>query len=423
MRLRSLGFLVLVVLSLSLDAAPRRRAAGKGTIYDESTPAGWLSANATVLSTPELVPYTGDLVPLSAMIGSATMVGLGDGTHGTHEFYTVKLRIIDMLVRQYGFDVVGFEAPFPLMNRINAYVQGGAGNSRALLREMLPLGYYMWDAEEMVSVVEWMREYNAHRGDRPPVQIAGFDVLEPYPASREVLAYLRAVDPAAAVAAEEQYKCLPEGAITVSPDCVPAATGIRDSLAGRAAELTALSTATAFQEALQNARVVVQSEFGAGPIRDNNMAQNALWLHDHRGSARKTILWAHEAHLSRTANQLGFEQPMGRTLADTLGSDYFTLATLTATGTFRYFSFQKQAHAFASFAPLQAGAYETYFRQRGAPFLLIPFRGTLPGWLTTPARYNLAGGGGANPVVESLPEHYDAAIFIDATTALHAIGN
>ena len=416
--------LVLILLTVSLDAAPRRRAAGKVAPYDESTPGGWLSANAYVLSTPNFVPYTGDLQPLRAMIGSAGVIALGDATHGTHEFYTMKLRVIDMLVRDAGFDVVALEGPFPLINRIDAYVQGGAGDGRALLREMKPMGYYYWDAEELLAIVEWMREYNAHRGERPAVHISGFDVLEAYAASREVLAYLQGIDPAGAVTTEGQYKCVPAGALIVSAGCEGSAISVRDWLAAREAELIPLSSAAAFHEALQNARVVAQSRVAFGAVRDEAMARNALWLREHRGSTRKIILWAHNAHLPKTTTSLTPPKPMGQILAESLGSDYFTFATLTAAGTFRYWKVSETNHAFASFGALEPTAYESYIRQRGVPSLLIPLRGTLPSWLTTAARFNIATGGGSMPTVKgSLPTLYDAAIFIDTTTPLVTIGN
>lgn len=413
-------FLALSLLALTVDAAPRRRAISKCCTYDESTPAGWLSAHGTVLTSADLTSYSGDLSPLGTMIGNSGVVGLGDGTHGTHEFYTMKLRLIDFLLRRMDFDVVALEGPFPLLNRINAYVQGGPGDGRALLREMRPL-YYYWDAEELLTIIEWMREYNAHSGDRPPVQIAGFDVFEPYPASREVINYMRSVDPPAAVTTEARYQCVTPETISVTVECRNKAIQVRDTLAAREAELTALSSAAAFDEALQNARVVEQSRNVAGQARDKAMAENALWIREHRGSTRKILLWGHNSHLMKTSSTTAGPQPMGKSLAEALGSDYFTLGTMTAQGTFRYWSAPQNQHVFADFRALSPTAYESYLRQRGVPFLLIPLRGTLPSWLTTPAAYNSAGGNGQHTVVESLPPRYDAVIFIDTTTPLQAI--
>jgi erythromycin esterase len=415
MRPRHLFLVLLVLISVSVDAGPRRRAVGKPAHFDESTPGGWLATHAYALSTPQFVPYTTDLQPLRTMIGSASIVALGDATHGTHEFYTLKLRLIDFLVREMDFDVVALEAPFPAMNRIDAYVQGGVGDAHALVRELMPLGYFFWDAEELVAVIEGLREYNAHRGERRPVRIAGFDVFEPYAASQAVIAYLRGVDPPAAVAAEEEYGCVRSDTLVISGACVAAATRVRDALA--ASE----RAGAAFDDALHCARVVVQNGKPTGGNRDDSMAANTLWLREHRGAARKMILWAHNTHVSKAGNEWAGDHPMGKTLAATLHDDYYVLATLTAAGTFRQWDAANRRHVIASFPPLAPNSYESYIRERGVPNLLIPLRGTLPAWLTTTAAYNSAAGSGKPGLVESLPEHYDAAIFLDTTTPLTAL--
>ncbi len=414
---------VLSLLSFSIDAGPRRRAAAKTYFtYDESTPAGWLSAHATVLTSADLTSYSDDLGPFGNVVGQSGVVGLGDISHGTHELHTMKLRLIDYLVRDKGFDVVALEAPFPIMNRVNAYVQGGPGDARALLREMRTLLYPFWDAEELVAVVEWMREYNAHRGDRPAVQIAGFDVLEAYPASRSVIDYLRSVDPPAAAQAEVHYQCVTETTIFVNEDCRQSAVPVRDALAADEAELTALSSAAAFQEALHNARVVVQSRFPFGQNRDNSLAENVAWLREYRGSTRKMILWAHSGHISKdTAHWAGVQKPMGMLLHEALGSDYFALTTLIAQGQYRHFRPTENKDGIRTLAPLTSDALESYIRQRGVPFLFIPLRGALPSWLTTPAPYNVVGTTSQHPVNDPLPSRFDAAIFIDSTTPLQAI--
>lgn len=415
MRLRSLALFAVALLALWADAAPRRRAVGKSPSFDPSTPAGWLARNAYPLATADFIPYRGDLEPLRSVLGAANVVGIGDATHGTHEFYTMRLRVIDFAVREMNFDVVAIEAPFVLTNRIDAYVQGSAGDPRALLRELRALGYFFWDAEELVAVIEWLREYNAHRGDRKPVHIAGFDVFEPFAASQSVIAYLRDVDPPAAAVAEQEYSCITSTTLVISSGCAAAATRVYDALATRAA------TTPTFDDALHAARVVVQNKNATGDKRDASLAENALWLREHRGSSRKLLLWAHNTHLAKAANRYAGEQPMGKRLAAAIGNEYFALATLTAAGTFRQVDTRNGGDKISSFPPLAPNAYETFIRQRGVPFLLIPLRGALPQWLTTTAPYNSAAGSGAPGLIDSLPEQFDAAIFIDTTTPLEGL--
>lgn len=426
---RPRAFLVfgLLLFALTADAGRRRAVGFPGVGSDETTPHGWLVANAHVLSTTQVVPDTSDLFPLRSMIGSAEVVGLGDITHGTHEVYTVKLRVIEYLVREMGFDVIGWEAPFPLVERINTYVQGGAGDGRALLNDMYRLTYFFWDTEEMLEVIEWMREYNAHRGSQPAVSIVGFDVTQPDAASNAVVAYLQTVDPPAAVIAEERYACARIAPISIGSGCETRAAEVLETLEARQAEFSALSSARAFDEALHNARVVLQSRVIVGNVRDQAMAENVLWLRQRRGTTRRMILWAHSGHIAEAPLPI-LGRPMGNVLSESLQGDYFSITTMTAAGSYLIWQDPTRTQQYLpvtrTFPALPAAAYEAAIRQRGEPFLLIPFLKVLPGWLTTPASFNTApNSAGLTNMVAVLPTAFDAAIFIDTTTPLHPLAH
>ena len=50
----------------------------------------WLTQNSVALTTTDPTSSPDDLEPLRSMIGSAHLVGLGEGTHGTREFFLMK---------------------------------------------------------------------------------------------------------------------------------------------------------------------------------------------------------------------------------------------------------------------------------------------------------------------------------------------
>src|SRR5687768_7973479 len=54
--------------------------------HDPNDAASWLGNHAIVIQAPE-TPTDEELAPVLEWIGSSRIVGLGDGTHGTHEFY------------------------------------------------------------------------------------------------------------------------------------------------------------------------------------------------------------------------------------------------------------------------------------------------------------------------------------------------
>lgn len=414
--------LTLLLLALGAEAAPRTRAVRIPAATPEN---GWLAQNASVLQSVEPVPYSYDLEPLRAMIGSAQVVGLGDVTHGTREQYTVKHRIVELLVREMGFDVVTLEAPFPLFNRIDAYVQGGPGDGRALLRDVGELGFLFWDTEEILALVEWMRAYNAQRGDRPAVHIAGMDIKDQVNASKEVVAYLRTVDATYAATAEQEYACVL--ADDASSICIRAAERVRTTLITRQTEFVEKSSATRFDEALQLATIVTQHRPRSPAVRDDSMFANALWIREHRGTTRKMIVWAHDAHIAEIGSGV-YLFPMGEDFVKKLGDDYFSIATLAGSGSFLQWwldeSNGKLVSEVSSFDPVTFENYEAMLRRRGASAMIVPMTGERPEWFPQRALYNLASAGFFDPTrvaYGQLWEQFDAAIFIDSTTPIRPL--
>jgi erythromycin esterase-like protein len=55
--------------------------------------------------------------------GSATVVLLGEATHGTSEFYDARAAITRRLIEEHGFSIVAVEADWPDAARVDAYVR------------------------------------------------------------------------------------------------------------------------------------------------------------------------------------------------------------------------------------------------------------------------------------------------------------
>ena len=419
--MRAAVFLTMVIVLAPLAYAQKRRAATP-PVADARTVAGWLDVNAKRLVAVEPYPFTYDLEPFGRLAGDATIVALGDGTHGTHEFFTIKARLIDYLVREKGFDVVAFEAPFSVFNRLNDWVQGGAGDPVEILAQADRLGYYFWYTEEILGLATAMRDYNLHRGNKPAIEIAGFDVFGYLDEAQQVAEYLRAVDPAAAVQAESTYRCLTTGATTCEADV----TRFHEQLAARRDELVPLTSSRAYADALQSARIVTQRFRGlAQEGRDTSMAENALWLQQNRGTGHKIVLWAHQEHLGETQSRFA-SKPMGSQLATAVGdANYFVTGTIAGSGSFLQWTYPAGQPAgilgTGSFREPAPDSYEARFTEAAAPALLVPLEGALPDWLTATSSFRWAGSApvdSASDVVqkESLPKKLDAVIFVAVTT-------
>ncbi len=115
-----------------------------------------------------------DLTPLATIVGDATIVMLGEATHGTREFFQLKHRIVRYLVTNLGFTLFGIEASWPECTDINDYVVNGIGEAAQALAGQ---GFWTWDTEEVLSLIEWMRSYNSVTPHDRRVRFFGFDAV------------------------------------------------------------------------------------------------------------------------------------------------------------------------------------------------------------------------------------------------------
>ena len=86
------------------------------TTEDYEPPAellAWLREHARPLQSAIPTDSNEDLLPLKAMVGEARVVALGEATHGTSEFFTLKHRIIQFLAEEMDFTVFSIEAKCP----------------------------------------------------------------------------------------------------------------------------------------------------------------------------------------------------------------------------------------------------------------------------------------------------------------------
>src|ERR1017187_2355955 len=77
-----------------------------------------------------------DLDPLMKYIGDAKYVLLGEASHGTHEYYTWRMKITQRLIEEKGFSFIAVEGDWPDCYRLNRYVKNYL-NSGKTAKEVL----------------------------------------------------------------------------------------------------------------------------------------------------------------------------------------------------------------------------------------------------------------------------------------------
>jgi protein-L-isoaspartate(D-aspartate) O-methyltransferase len=259
-----------------------------------------------------------DVGALLERIGDARVVCLGEATHGTSEFYALRARITQALIRTRGFTVVAAEADWPDAARIHRYAKGLPAAPVPDWRAFARFPRWMWRNHEVLEFVEWLREWNAGRA---PVGFYGLDLYSLYRSIHLVLDYLDRVDPGAARTARERYGALMpwEGDPATYGRAV--VTGqyracegevvamLRDVLAR---ELDyAARDGEYFLDAVGNARVVANAEayyrvmyYGGSAswnLRDRHMFDTLQALLRFHGPNAKAVVWEHNSHLGDAA--------------------------------------------------------------------------------------------------------------------------
>jgi erythromycin esterase len=408
---------------------------------EEELDISWLQQNAVPFTTTEPGGPYADLAPLGTMIGGARIAGLGEATHGTREFFRMKHRVLEYLVREKGFTTFGIEATWAEANLVNAYVHGGPGDPEVLLSN---LRFWTWNTREVLAMIEWMRAHNQNPGTAPKVSFAGFDMQYSRVAMDQAETYLRRLDAAAADSVGAFYACYREfqdlqGAsgpnyLAASPavraQCRAGVQAAHALLARRADELIARTDRTAFLTALRAARIVVQNEdlrataTGGSQLRDQYMAENVAWLADSITPGAKVVLWAHNGHVSRGPGY------MGTHLTQWYGDAYRVVGFSFYRGEFSAVVPNvglRTAAALHGEAPPES--YNHQFHRLEMPLFLLdlrPLRAGAPAgaeWMLGPRGFRMVGATYDRAYAQlyfrqsALPQEYDVLIHVEQTTA------
>ncbi|WP_371563779.1 erythromycin esterase family protein [Streptomyces canus] len=307
-----------------------------------------LDRTAHPLRTVEPGGDTRDLRPLDRMIADAEVVGVGEATHGSHDFFALKDRLFRHLVEKKGFRTFALEAPWSTGLRLDDYVVHGKGDPRRIMREEFQRDYLWWNNTDYLRLVEWMRAYNV-RHPTDPVRFIGDDTAWTGPEVYDtVVARVAAADPASGERLNGLYRGLrptvPTGTYIEAYLGKPYAE--RREMAERTGEALELvrrvgADDRTVQDATAIDRTARQYAFDfeepgqiaeAMRYRDQAMAANVLWWQRHSGT--RVLLSAHDAHVGYESYDPASPKMQGAFLRDGLGASYVNIGMTFDRGSF-----------------------------------------------------------------------------------------
>lgn len=352
------------------------------------------------------------------------VLGIGEQSHGTSEFFTARLLLIKALAADRTLTKIGLEAPMAEVEKLNDYLRDGRGDLRAILRSFRLYGY---ECQEFVDLVENVGRIGKARGSA--IRFFGFDMQSPF----QSLQNLRESGVTSDISDSlknllHYYELLTNEVYNHSfneADFAELRT-LSDHVLGKLT--TSAQTNAMVRKCIHNYRQFlllndpryanaqdVQSE-----IRDSLMAENVLAEVE---AGKKFIILAHNAHLQRNPN--AFSKSVGSFLLKKLGNAYKCMGLTTAYGS--YTTFNPVAGHITDTNKVIAGdssSIEYHFSKLGQPvfyFKTAPLKQKLQG-APLPGRYRLLVYGlSDNQFFEgNLLDDFDYVLHIRQTSGNHS---
>lgn len=387
-----------------------------------------------------------DLAFFKPLAGEATIIGLGESTHGTSEFFRLKHRMLAYAVEELGVRVFALEDNMLSVELINHYVLTGEGDPAALINNL----FGVWNNQEVLAMINWVRSYNALHTNSP-VEFIGIDVQDIRLPLDSLYAFLNRRDPALYAQVKELLPGLSKNWWEIYSLSENEKLNWRNKSEESFALVEAqqkkwLGTAknrkdsTAVYYGVQYAKLVKQfAENNYLPyttfFRDSAMAANIMWQLSIRRPGTKMLLWAHDAHINKGSSPVAENNyynslSMGSYLHRWLGDKYTPFGLSTYAGAYRCVKSYSDFTWTTGFAsPSPSGSIDKTLHEisvaENKPFLFLDLRQVLKDTIkysavleARPVRMN-------NHVsidytygdLVSVPYAFNGIFFIDSTTA------
>ena len=290
--------------------------------------------------------WTDDELQFMDPIANHTIIGLGEATHGTAEFFNAKFRIFKYLVEHHDFRIFAIEADFGESVLINDVIQKGKTEEvESKMKEVMH--FWTWETTEVRELIKWMCEYNKGVPEGKKLQYVGvdcqFNSFNPY----ILINYLRDTNADFFSEAESLLSEVKDFSMDIGNYTSTQVSDFRKELGklkhtmnDHKVSLIAASSEKAFFYHYNVLIIIDQvidfrygiSRGGSGGklhFRDAHMADNTVWLREYFDDA-KMVIWAHNFHISNRT----WQSAMGYHLKYKFPDTYAIMGFMFSYGTF-----------------------------------------------------------------------------------------
>ncbi|MEM6262498.1 MAG: erythromycin esterase family protein [Bacteroidota bacterium] len=301
--------------------------------------------------TPSDFPICVDQEVLLERFKEVKLIGMGESSHGTREFFQMRNALTAFLIEKAGVKAIYVEAANLKMEGLNRYVMGDTITLDSAFRQ---LNRWVLTVESMKEFVEWLREYNSGQPAEEKVQLMGIDQDNYQDAGARLLTCWGVLNSEAPGTAMLHQRLLLNKRATafqlakgMDADEIKSHESLLDSLS---LVIEELSVDTAHQETWEELsyhianlqgvwRYAVASKKSAGrgyvTVRDPGMARNTMSRLKQLAPGERAVLWAHNEHIETGTMRL---QGMGHFIQQAIGEKYYALGMDFVKGSCTVFS-------------------------------------------------------------------------------------
>lgn len=355
-----------------------------------------------------------DLAPLKKGLSGVSIFGAGEGTHGTHEFFTFKHRLFEFLVQEMGYTVFAIEDGMYGAALINQYITTGQGDPKDILQKEF---HNVFQVKELLDLIEWMRSYNASHGNK--LTFAGFD-------NQQMDSYVRGIREIEDSYQTNAFRRLTDYSASegdTAGQAMTEARAIAESMAENIPVRPPHVHEKEWEQAtwyLLNIKAALQQFTSKDWLQAINTRDSMMALNVERLAAQhpgeKIMLWAHNGHVGNRHGAVEGFKTLGSRLKARYGAAYQNLGFTTSTGTYRAMSevtFKMKEDNTLSI--LVAGSIESLLHKTGMPLFFFSTH-TLP----LKGRFRMIGSVASReqftPEPVKLDELFDWLVYADKTT-------
>lgn len=401
------------------------------------------------------LPYRSseDLNRIVDAIGSSKIVLLGEATHGTSEFYTIRAELSKRLIQERGFSIIAVEGDWPPSHSVNRHTKAyspAEQESREVLQAFNRWPTWMWANEEVADFIEWLRLHNGQSAQK--TGFYGIDLYSLWESMEEIIRHLSTASPSAShlELAKKAFACFEPfnrdaekyamSAIHPFNRCIDEVDKLlevmrQDSALYQDGQETALSlkiNALVARNAEDYYSAMARDDTLSWNVRDGHMVEAINEIRDFHGPDAKIIVWEHNTHIGDArATDMRREGMVnvGQLMREQQHAEgVFALGFGTYTGSVIAASSWGAPFQKMRVPPARLNSWEELLNRTGAHDKLLIFgddnHALFNRWVGHRAigvvyhpEYEAHG----NYVPSKISERYDAFIFINETTALTPI--